>query len=120
MGSGHIPESRFPNCVPTKPPTVSALEPSVESLATFARPKSMTLIKVELRCVVFLSVLRSDGQLPAAFAQPYRVVCNPTIEAFFEGRTARGDVQGWAELLERRSGTLNLRSPRRHCHQVSE
>ena len=35
------------------------------------------------------------------FAQPYRVVCNATIEAFFEGRTARGDVRGWSELLGR-------------------
>ena len=35
------------------------------------------------------------------FAQPYRVVSNATIEAFFEGRTARGDVRGWSELLGR-------------------
>lgn len=35
------------------------------------------------------------------FAQPYRVVSNATIEAFFEGRTARRDVLGWSELLER-------------------
>lgn len=35
------------------------------------------------------------------FAQPYRVVCNATIEAFFDGRTARSDVRGWDELLGR-------------------
>ena len=35
------------------------------------------------------------------FAQPYRVVCNATIEAFFEGRTDRSDVCGWGELLAR-------------------
>jgi len=35
------------------------------------------------------------------FAQPYRIVCNVTIEAFFEGRTARSDVRGWGELLGR-------------------
>ena len=35
------------------------------------------------------------------FAQPYRVVCNATIEAFFEGSTARSDVRGWSELLGR-------------------
>jgi hypothetical protein len=35
------------------------------------------------------------------FAQPYRVVCNATIEAFFEGRTERTDVRGWSELLGR-------------------
>jgi hypothetical protein len=35
------------------------------------------------------------------FAQPYRVVCNVTIEAFFEGKTARTDVRGWGELLGR-------------------
>jgi len=35
------------------------------------------------------------------FAQPYRVVGNATIEAFFEGRTARSDVRGWSELLGR-------------------
>ena len=35
------------------------------------------------------------------FAQPYRVVCNATIEAFFEGRTNRSDVRGWGELLGR-------------------
>ena len=35
------------------------------------------------------------------FAQPYRVVSNETIEAFFAGRTARRDVVGWSELLER-------------------
>jgi hypothetical protein len=35
------------------------------------------------------------------FAQPYRVVCNATIEAFFEGRTKRSDVRGWGELLGR-------------------
>lgn len=35
------------------------------------------------------------------FAQPYRVVCNVTIEAFFEGKTARSDVRGWGELLGR-------------------
>ena len=35
------------------------------------------------------------------FAQPYRVVCNATIEAFFEGRTARSDVRSWGELLGR-------------------
>ena len=35
------------------------------------------------------------------FAQPYRVVCNATIEAFFEGRTARSDVRSWDELLGR-------------------
>jgi hypothetical protein len=28
-------------------------------------------------------------------------VSNATIEAFFEGRTARRDVLGWSELLER-------------------
>jgi hypothetical protein len=35
------------------------------------------------------------------FAQPYRVVCNATVEAFFEGRTARSDVRSWGELLGR-------------------
>ena len=35
------------------------------------------------------------------FAQPYRIVCNATIEAFFEGRTDRSDVRGWGELLGR-------------------
>jgi hypothetical protein len=35
------------------------------------------------------------------FAQPYRVVNNATIQAFFEGRTARCDVLGWSELLGR-------------------
>ena len=35
------------------------------------------------------------------FAQPYRVVCNATIEAFFEGRTDRSDMRGWGELLGR-------------------
>ena len=35
------------------------------------------------------------------FAQPYRVVCNATIEAFFEGSTARNDVRAWSELLGR-------------------
>jgi hypothetical protein len=35
------------------------------------------------------------------FAQPYRVVCNATIEAFFKGRTERTDVRGWNELLGR-------------------
>jgi len=35
------------------------------------------------------------------FAQPYRVVCNATIEAFFEGRTSGNDVRGWSELLGR-------------------
>ena len=35
------------------------------------------------------------------FAQPYRVVCNATIEAFFEGATARSDVRSWGELLGR-------------------
>jgi len=35
------------------------------------------------------------------FAQPYRVVCNATIEAFFEGSTERTDVRGWSELLGR-------------------
>src|ERR1700737_5121886 len=38
------------------------------------------------------------------FAQPYRVVCNATIEAFFEGRTARRDVRSWGELLGRYQG----------------
>ena len=33
------------------------------------------------------------------FAQPYRVVSNATIEAFFAGRTERRDVLGWSELL---------------------
>jgi hypothetical protein len=35
------------------------------------------------------------------FAQPYRVVCNATIEAFFEGRPDRSDVRGLGELLGR-------------------
>jgi hypothetical protein len=35
------------------------------------------------------------------FAQPYRVVCNATIEAFFGGVTARSDVRSWGELLGR-------------------
>lgn len=35
------------------------------------------------------------------FAQPYRVVCNATIEAFFEGSSARNDVRAWSELLGR-------------------
>lgn len=35
------------------------------------------------------------------FAQPYRVVCNATIEVFFEGRTDRSDVRAWGELLGR-------------------
>ena len=30
---------------------------------------------------------------PPRFAQPYQVVCNATIEAFFESRTARSDVR---------------------------
>jgi len=45
-------------------------------------------------CAVTVSCL-------ARFAQPYRVVCNATIEAFFEGRTARSDVRSWGELLGR-------------------
>jgi Transposase IS66 family len=41
------------------------------------------------------------------FAQPYRVVCNATIEAFFEGRTARSDVRSWGDLpLYRQSAIL--------------
>jgi hypothetical protein len=35
------------------------------------------------------------------FAQPYRLICNATIEAFFEGRSARNDVRAWSELLGR-------------------
>jgi hypothetical protein len=35
------------------------------------------------------------------FAQPYRLVCNQTIEAFFGGEKDRGDVERWQELLGR-------------------
>jgi hypothetical protein len=37
------------------------------------------------------------------FAQPYRIVCNSTIEAFFEGGrgTDRPDVRRWGQLLGR-------------------
>jgi hypothetical protein len=35
------------------------------------------------------------------FAQPYRLVCNETTEAFFEGQTQRRDVERWQELLAR-------------------
>ena len=35
------------------------------------------------------------------FAQPYRLVCNQTIEGFFGGRKDRSDVGRWQELLER-------------------
>jgi hypothetical protein len=33
------------------------------------------------------------------FAQPYRVVCNLSIERFFQGRINRIDVRCWRELL---------------------
>jgi hypothetical protein len=45
-------------------------------------------------CAVTVSCL-------SRFAQPYRVVCNATIEAFFEGRIDRNDVRAWEELLGR-------------------
>jgi hypothetical protein len=35
------------------------------------------------------------------FAQPYRLVCNQTIEAFFDGEKDRGEVERWQELLGR-------------------
>lgn len=35
------------------------------------------------------------------FAQPYRLVCNQTIEAFFGGEKDRCDVERWQELLGR-------------------
>ena len=35
------------------------------------------------------------------FAQPYRLVCNQTIEVFFDGEKDRGDVERWQELLAR-------------------
>ena len=35
------------------------------------------------------------------FAQPYRLICNATIEAFFEGRSAGSEVRAWSELLGR-------------------
>lgn len=35
------------------------------------------------------------------FAQPYGLVCNQTIEAFFDGKEQGRDVQHWAELLGR-------------------
>jgi len=35
------------------------------------------------------------------FAQPYRLVCNQTIEGFFGGTKDRSDVGRWQELLER-------------------
>jgi hypothetical protein len=35
------------------------------------------------------------------FAQPYRLVCNQSIEAFFGGEKDRSDVERWQELLER-------------------
>jgi hypothetical protein len=35
------------------------------------------------------------------FAQPYRLVCNQSIEAFFDGVKDRCDVERWHELLER-------------------
>ena len=38
------------------------------------------------------------------FAQPYRLVCNQTIERFFEGGKDRSDVKRWQELLERYRG----------------
>jgi ribosomal protein S27AE len=33
------------------------------------------------------------------FAQPYRLVCNETIEAFFAEKKGRPDVERWRELL---------------------
>src|SRR3984893_12723871 len=42
------------------------------------------------------------------FAQPYRVVCNATIEAFFACRTDRTDVRGWSEVLGRNHALLAL------------
>jgi hypothetical protein len=35
------------------------------------------------------------------FAQPYRVVRNETIEAYFAGDVGRADVRRWSELLDR-------------------
>lgn len=52
------------------------------------------------------------------FAQPYRIVSNSTIEAFFEGsETDRVDVQRWGELLGRyRQGYLRwCRALRMEC-----
>lgn len=33
------------------------------------------------------------------FAQPYRLVCNSTIECYFSGDLYRADVQSWKGLL---------------------
>lgn len=35
------------------------------------------------------------------FAQPYRVVCNETIEAFFAGEQKSREVRCWGELVGR-------------------
>jgi hypothetical protein len=55
----------------------------------------------EWRCAFFCRCCAVTVSCLPRFAQPYRVVCNPTIEAFFEGRAARRDVRRWGELLGR-------------------
>ena len=51
------------------------------------------------------------------FAQPYRVIANATIEAFFDGRTHQPDVQRWEQLLGSYRRTYHgwFRSLRREC-----
>ena len=51
------------------------------------------------------------------FAQPYRVIANATIEAFFDGRTHQPDVHRWEQLLGSYRRTYHgwFRSLRREC-----
>jgi hypothetical protein len=46
----------------------------------------------EWRCGVFCRCCAVTVSCLPHFAQPYRVVCNATIEAFFEGSTERTEV----------------------------
>jgi hypothetical protein len=77
--------------------------------AFFGKPTSSFRVRTRRRvaqidrknCNVARYFPETVGQLPAELREPYRVVCNATIEAFFEGKTDRNQVRTFHELLGR-------------------
>lgn len=87
--------SECPRCNRQK--TLRALGFYSRSVTT---PLSGEIISIKVRRFLCEGCRRTISVLPS-FAQPYRLICNLTIERFFNGGTAGRDTLRWHGLLRR-------------------
>ena len=66
----------------------------------YATDRTGKTLRIEVRRFLCTSCARTLSCLPD-FLQPYRLISNPTMEAFMRGEEQRVDVQRQASLLQR-------------------